>query len=357
MDYIEGRSLAELIRTEPPSPKEAARIVKDVAEAVHYAHEEGIIHRDLKPSNILIDESGEVHVTDFGLAMRVEGDSDLTRTGQVLGTPCYMSPEQATAKRDLIGPATDVYSLGAVLYELLAGRPPFRGETAADTIRQLIDTEPSSPRQLQSNTPRDLETISLKCLEKDPRSRFGTAGALADDLGRFLADQPILARRTGVFARSLKWTRRNPFAAGLISVSLLTVLFGVGLSVSQWYQSRLTRANDELGVANNQLEVVNDQLQGANQALKAALTTAEVEKKSADRERTRARRYEYLSQIRYAELALANKKPRNAVAALEPWIPSSEDEEDLRGFEWHYLWRLCQGQTHTFQCRAPVDCL
>lgn len=225
MDFIDGRNLAEVIRTAPPSPEEAARIVKAIAEAVDYAHSEGIIHRDIKPSNILIDDSGQVHITDFGLALRVEVDRDLTRTGQVLGTPSYMPPEQARGKRDLVGPASDIYSLGAVLYDLLAGRPPFRGESAADTIRQLIDAEPLSPGQLNRDTPRDLETICLKCLAKEPHKRYGTAALLADDLARYLADEPILARRVNSVERAWRWCRREPRMAILFATLATLVAF------------------------------------------------------------------------------------------------------------------------------------
>lgn len=156
MDFIEGRNLAETIRTDTPGPIEAAQIVKAIAEAVDYAHGEGVVHRDIKPSNILIDALGQVRITDFGLALRVEGDTELTRTGQVLGTPSYMPPEQALGKRDLVGPASDIYALGAILYELLTGRPPFRGETAVETIQQVIDSTPVSPMQLNRGTPSSL---------------------------------------------------------------------------------------------------------------------------------------------------------------------------------------------------------
>jgi WD40 repeat protein/serine/threonine protein kinase len=250
MDFIEGRNLADVIRTDPPLPEQAARIVKAIAEAVDYAHDEGIVHRDIKPSNILIDDSGQVHITDFGLALRVEVDSDLTRTGQVLGTPSYMPPEQARGKRDLVGPASDIYSLGAVLYDLIAGRPPFRGESAADTIQQLIDTEPLSPRQLKRDTPRDLETICLKCLEKEPHKRYGTAALLADDLGRYLAGESVLARPVSRAERAWRWVKKNPVVSST-SFVLAAMIFAVAIisPIVATHQARLARDKHDLAQA------------------------------------------------------------------------------------------------------------
>src|SRR5688572_3395590 len=168
MDFVDGKSLAELPREQPLSARQAGEYLRDAAEAVHYAHQQGTLHRDLKPSNILIDRQGRVRITDFGLAKRIAGDSDLTLTGQILGTPSYMPPEQALGKRSLVAAGSDVYSLGAVLYEILAGRPPFRGETALQTLKQLETQEPVAPRLLNPAVARDLETICLKCLQKEP---------------------------------------------------------------------------------------------------------------------------------------------------------------------------------------------
>jgi eukaryotic-like serine/threonine-protein kinase len=175
MDYIEGHDLATVLRQNLLPAKTAASYVRQMAEAIHYAHQQGILHRDLKPSNILIDQQHQVHITDFGLATRVEEDQGLTQTGQILGTPSYMPPEQAQGKRGLIGPASDVYALGAILYECLTGRPPFRAESVIKTIEQVIHAEAASPRTLNAAIPRDLETICLKCLQKEPHKRYGTA--------------------------------------------------------------------------------------------------------------------------------------------------------------------------------------
>jgi WD40 repeat protein/tRNA A-37 threonylcarbamoyl transferase component Bud32 len=229
MDYVDGQSLAEVPRQQPLSGRQAAEYVRDAAEAVHYAHQQGTLHRDLKPSNILIDRHGRVRITDFGLAKRIEGNSDLTLTGQILGTPSYMPPEQASGKRSLIGAASDIYALGAVLYDVLTGRPPFRGESPAETLRQVETLDPVSARLLNPAVPRDLETICLKCLEKEPHKRYGTAQLLADDLGRYLRGEPIVARPISSIARSWRWCRRNSLLAttGAMAVGLLLMVAAV----------------------------------------------------------------------------------------------------------------------------------
>ncbi len=190
------------------------RLVK-VAEAIEYAHRRGIIHRDLKPANILIDASGNPRVTDFGLAKKVQADSALTGSGQIMGTPSYMPPEQAGGERGEVGPAADVYALGATLYALVTGRPPFQAATAMDTVLQMLSDEPVAPRRLNASVPVDLETICLKCLQKDPAKRYASAADLSADLRRFLADEPILARPITSVERAVKWVRRRPAIAAL----------------------------------------------------------------------------------------------------------------------------------------------
>ena len=196
MGYVEGESLSERLARGPLMAREAATIIRDVAGAVHYAHQRGIVHRDLKPANILIDQDGRVRVTDFGLARRQTDETRLTHTGQLLGTPSFMPPEQIAGRAEDIGPAADVYSLGATLYAILTGRPPFQAASMAGTLRQVAEQEPVALRQLDVAIPRDLETIALKCLEKSPSRRYATAQSLADDLERFLTDRPIVARRS-----------------------------------------------------------------------------------------------------------------------------------------------------------------
>jgi serine/threonine protein kinase len=208
MEFIEGTSLARKVACGPLPGRTAAGYVRRIALAVHHAHEHGIIHRDLKPSNILLDREDEPHITDFGLAKRLGGDPGRTRTGAVLGTPSYMSPEQAQGRRDL-GPATDIYSLGAVLYELVTGRPPFAAETPLDTVLQVIQNDPVPPRLLNPKIDHDLETICLKCLQKDPQLRYESAEALARDLQRYLDGETVSARSFNVIDRLARTLDRS----------------------------------------------------------------------------------------------------------------------------------------------------
>src|SRR5438876_11264934 len=210
MRFVEGDCLDEVVSRGSISVRQAAELIVKVARTVHYAHEHGILHRDIKPGNILLDANGEPHLTDFGLARLVESESSVTHTLEVLGTPSYMAPEQAVGNNTAVSSATDVYGLGAVLYQLLTGHPPFAGGTTYETIKLLLDTEPRQSRLLNPKIDRDLSTICLKCLEKDPKRRYSSAVALAEDIERWLKHEPIRARHTGVFARGKKWVRRNP---------------------------------------------------------------------------------------------------------------------------------------------------
>jgi len=237
MEFIEGQSLAQKLAQGPLPSRVAARYVRLVAKAIHYAHRQGILHRDLKPSNIMIDPEDEPHITDFGLAKRLGGDSGHTRTGSVLGTPSYMAPEQAAGKIRELGPAADVYGLGAVLYECLTGRPPFRAETPLDTLMQVTHNQPVPPSLLNPKVDHDLETICLKCLEKDPRDRYLSAEALADDLGRYLNNESISARSFNVLdrlARTLEHSQHDA-AFSTWSSMLLIMAFVVGLEHSLVY--------------------------------------------------------------------------------------------------------------------------
>jgi WD40 repeat protein/tRNA A-37 threonylcarbamoyl transferase component Bud32 len=229
LEYVDGQCLDDIVYACPQPPLKAAALVEQLARAVHYAHQRNIIHRDLKPGNILLTEDGTPKITDFGLAKRLDDDQARTRTGDVMGTPSYMAPEQAAGKIKEIGPGTDIYSLGAILYEMLTGTPPFDGVTSWDTINMVLSAEPVPPTQRNTRVPRDLETICLKCLEKEPAKRYASAAALADDLHRYLDGEPILARPVGWIERGVKWARRRPAVASLLALSasaLLALLIG-----------------------------------------------------------------------------------------------------------------------------------
>jgi serine/threonine protein kinase/predicted Zn-dependent protease len=272
LEYVEGGSLERRLAGTPQPAGQAAELIETLARAVHYAHQRGIVHRDLKPANVLLsvsrDASGSADVlpeasrltecvpkiTDFGLAkILVGGRAEHTQTGAVMGTPSYMAPEQARGSGREIGRGTDVYALGAILYELLAGRPPFKGTTAMDTLQQVRSDEPLPPSRLQPRVPRDLETICLKCLQKEPRKRYDSALDLAEDLGRFRSGEPIRARRTPRWERALKWVKRRPMTAALVGVSALATAVVLGLGV-QWNQERLHRAEADARAAKRELE-------------------------------------------------------------------------------------------------------
>jgi eukaryotic-like serine/threonine-protein kinase len=238
MEYIEGQSLAQRIKQAPIDVHEAVRLVATVARAVEHLHQQGIVHRDLKPSNILVDAEGQPYVTDFGLAKVFSDGPDITATGAIAGTPCYMAPEQASPRRAEITPATDVYSLGAILYELLTGEPPFHAETAFDTLVAVLSGDPPMPRSLNPRVPRGLELICLKCLAKEPRDRYESAAALADDLDRFALGE-VLAVRPPTFAqRFWSWVRRQPALASRLGA--IGVFYGFDMLINHrhWAASK-----------------------------------------------------------------------------------------------------------------------
>jgi eukaryotic-like serine/threonine-protein kinase len=307
MGFVEGQSLAEQVKAGLPTPRQAATLVQEVAEAVEYAHGRGFVHRDLKPGNILIDAQGRAKVTDFGLAKRLNVDSRLTASGAVMGTPAYMPPEQAEGRSD-IGPLADVYSLGAVLYHLLTGGPPFQAASVMGVLRQVIGSEPVAPRQLDIAIPRDLETICTKCLEKSPVRRYASAAALGEDLRRYLAGKPIVARPVGPVAHLAKWARRSPLVAGLLA-AVLTAL-GSGIAVSTHYAIKAAaRALD----AENQAEI-------------------------ARTEGLAARRHLYAARMNLLQRAWDKAETGTALELLAMQRPDRMGGLDLRGFEWTY-WR------------------
>lgn len=220
MEFVDGPNLAQVIKKKRLSSKESASILRTLAEAIHHSHEVGILHRDLKPSNVLVDAAGRVKIADFGLAKKLESDSNLTGTGQIIGTPNYMSPEQAHGLHDKLTPSTDVYSLGAMLYEMLAGAPPFRGETKLETVLRVISDDPIPPSKVNSDCSKDLEAVCLKCLEKDAEDRYDSASDLADDLEKFLAGSPVEARRSRVWESWIRFASLQPAIASMLGMAL-----------------------------------------------------------------------------------------------------------------------------------------
>ena len=276
MGFVEGRSLADELADGPLPSRRAAELAIQLAEAMQYAHRQGIIHRDLKPANVLLDENSQPRITDFGLAKKLEADSNLTGTGQILGTPSYMPPEQAAGKTEQVGAAADVYALGALLYALLSGRPPFQAASPLDTLLQVLEKEPVPPRQLNPAIERDLETICLKCLQKNPRQRYASAGDLAKELNRFLNGEAILARPVGWLMRTWGWCKRNPLVAGLIAALVSSLLLlGVAGPIIAVRQTMLADQNMRLLAAESR----------ALAAAEAGRNEAEVQKREAERQR------------------------------------------------------------------------
>lgn len=338
LEYCAGGSLDKRLAGTPQSPEEAAHLLETLARAVYAAHQQGIVHRDLKPANVLLSNESRVtsheqsqnrgssfasvatgdarhatpKITDFGLAKRAGSSNDLTATGAILGTPSYMAPEQAAGKGKEIGPPADIYSLGAILYECLTGRPPFRAATPLDTVLQVINTEPVPPTALAPKTPRDLETIVLKCLAKEPIKRYTTAEALADDLRRYLDGEPILARPVGWMERSVKWVRRNQVvttAAAIVALALLT-----GLAASLW-QAR--RANEQAAIAGVHQQSAQEQTQIAEaqktKAEAAAAHLAEEKREALDilyATRINLARREWLHGLSYSARDFLAKAPQ-----------------------------------------------
>jgi WD40 repeat protein/serine/threonine protein kinase len=331
MEFIDGGSLhqklKELKDTTVPA-RDGAQWLEILARAVHHAHEHGIVHRDLKPANVLQTKDGTLKVTDFGLAKDIGADKGQTATGSVLGTPCYMAPEQAAGRIKEIGPATDVYALGAILYEFLTGRPPFTGETLTDILLQVANDEPVPPRQLQPNAPLDLDTICLRCLEKSPARRYASALALADELRRFLSHEPIHARPLSTWSRGLKWARRKPAQAVAVLLMLLLVIgLGVGFAVVSWQLGETEKA-----------------LGSAERAKKAEGEARDGEKKRREEaeaaERKATDRADDLENSFYDDrVAMAHREWQdNHLAKTEKLL--AECPRRWRGWEWQYIQRL-----------------
>jgi len=306
MDFVDGPSLAALVGHVPLPAKRAAQYVKTIAEAIHYAHQQGILHRDLKPSNVLIDANDQPRITDFGLAKRLEGETSLTLSGQMVGSPNFMPPEQATAKHGKVGRYSDVYALGGILYHLLTARPPFQADSLEVIVSQVLTAEPVSPRMLNPTVPRDLETICLKCLEKEPSRRYATAQALADELGRFLRGEPILARPVSPPEKVWRWCRRQPVRASLIAALILVFVLGLSGVLWQWRQTQ--RAN------------------------------------------VAAERREYAANIALVQTLIADQQFDRAREILDVRTP-----ERYRSWEWGWLQRQCHQDLMTLAGDGPAS--
>jgi WD40 repeat protein/tRNA A-37 threonylcarbamoyl transferase component Bud32 len=349
LEFCTGGTLADHLNGQPQPPRGAAQMLLILAKAIHAAHEKGIIHRDLKPQNVLLASGGcqpqesssslqtrgaDAHpltdvvlkITDFGLAKRLDANSGHTPSGAVMGTPSYMAPEQALGHIKSIGPAADVYSLGAILYEMLTGRPPFLGQTALDTIQQVLNQDPVPVRQLQPKCPRDLETVCHKCLSKDPARRYVSARDLAEDLGRFLTDEPVKARPVGASARLVRWARKRPAAAALAVVSL-AALVAVSVGVAALiYSSQLVSTNNSLIAA-----------EAEAQLQRQAAIKAQAE---AERERTRSERLSYFADMGLAQWAKRETRFERMRELIDSHQPGRHSQKDLPGFEWYYLSRF-----------------
>ncbi len=304
LEYVEGSTLATLLEKGPLCPRKAAELVESLAQAMHIVHRSGIVHRDLKPGNILINSDGVAKITDFGLAKR-QDISNLTQTSVIMGTPGYLAPEQSRDAQSAT-PSSDTYSLGAILYETLTGQPPFHAATVVDTLIRVRFEAPLAPSRLRSEVPRDLETICLKCLEKDPGKRYESAQDLADDLGRYLRGEPIIARPISAVGRAVRWCRRKPLVASMLAAFLVVLVTGTTVSLLFAFKAALRAEQAETSAT------------VANQAKTEAET-----------------------RLYFQTISLADQEwERNNVSRSEELL--GQCKHHLRRWEWFYLKDRCQ---------------
>jgi WD40 repeat protein len=339
LEFIAGGSLDAKLARQPQPARAAAELVETVARAVDVVHQHGLVHRDLKPANILLTPEGTPKITDFGLVKQLEGATQLTHTGMIMGTPSYMAPEQVRGNPREVGPAADVYALGAILYQMLTGRPPFQGDTPHDVLLQVTGAEPVAPRRLLPQVPRDLETICLKCLHKEPRRRYASALELAEDLRRFRHDEPIQARPIGAWERAGRWARRRPTVAALSAVVVAITVLGFGLVTWKWLEAENAYRQAE-AAGRAEVEAQKRELEERFRK-EAALERAE-----------QGRRANYFATLSFAQQQWAANDVSKSEKLLEA-CPS-----DLRGWEWNLLKRRSRSGQVVFRADAAgVGCV